>query len=311
MSEPLGNASEKPSRPSTPLITLAAAALVLVLALGAVFFPRGDGYDLKGVLLVLDAPSAAGTRQETFTLLAGFLEELSGESLEVKRTSSRSEFLELAEKGVDFLFCPDGLALELGRQQYLPLVAGKRSMPTNLRPRGVLVYRKSLGQQSRPWQSHPQRTIFGDSLSLVALGGLPRSEIDPGCRFGPDPYDHRPALHALRLGGGDFALVRQWDADSFFAAGLLDSAQWGVQNRTVPVPDLVVMASRSIPVVERLKWADSLALVGRSDQPASEGAAALAEGLQSLGLIGFNLLLDPDFELVRRNFPTDWPPQPD
>ncbi len=56
---------------------------------------------------------------------------------------------------------------------------------------------------------------------------------------------------------------------------------------------------------------DSLALVGRSDQPASQGAAALAVGLQSLQLIGFNLLLDPDFELVRRNFPTGWLQQPD
>ncbi len=294
-----------------PRVTIVAAILILVLALGAVFFPRAGSYDMQGVFLVFDAPGSNDARVELFSTMADVLEELSGHTMALVVVDTREEFLLQAKQGVDFVLCPDGLALELDQADFGLLVAGRRKLPANLRPRGVMVFRREGGFEPEPWQSHPERTVFGDSLSLVAIGGTGPMSEHRFCAFGPDPYDHGPVLHALRLGAFDFALVRQWDANKFFAHGLLDSVVWGVEERTVPVPDIVLLASRRIPLVERLKWADSLALIGRSGQMKTENPGRMLRNLEEIGLVGFNLLLEPDFELVRRNFQGNWLPEAD
>ncbi len=290
-----------------PKTTLAAAALVLVLALGAAFFPSSKGYEMQEVFLVFDAPGSGTEREEFFHSLAQVLGEISEHSMEVVVCTTRGEFMKQAQGGVDFLFCPDGLALELDPAKYAQMAVGRRRLPSNLRPRGVTVFRKSVGKSARPWESHAKRTVFGDSISLVSVGPEGPVMRKGECAFGPDPYNHAPALHALRLGAFDFALVRQWEAEEFFASGLLDPNIWGVHTRTVPVPDMVVMASTMIPLVDRLKWADTLALVGRSEGETSEPVSLLQSHLGALGLVGFNILLEPDFELVRRNFTRNWP----
>lgn len=290
-----------------PKITLAAAVLVLFLALGATFFPKARGYEMREIFLVYDAPGVDTNREALFQSMAQVLGEISAHPMEVVLAASPGEFLSLADGGVDFIFCPDGLALELDAEQYAQMAVGRRKLPRNLRPRGVTVFRKSLGQVERPWETQPSKTVFGDSLSLASVGNVGPISRLRRCSFGPDPYDHDPVLHALRLGAFDFALVRQWDAEDFFNSGLLDPDIWGVKSRTVPVPDIVVMASMKIPLVDRLQWADTLALVGRAGQTSTEAGALVDRHLRALGLVGFNILLEPDFELVRRNFTSNWP----
>ncbi|MCP4292864.1 MAG: hypothetical protein GY780_13650 [bacterium] len=300
---------------SLPWVTLIAALLVLVLAFAAVLFPDSGGYNLQGVFLVFDGPHSGPERQELFESICSVLEDASGQSMNLVVVNKTSEFFKEAQKGVDFVLCPDGLALQLAQDDFGLLVCGRRKLPDNLRPRGVVVSRADMSEVKQPWMNHARRTVFGDSLSLVSLGSV-NSQADLSlCSFGPDPYDHRPVLHALRLGAFDFACVRQWDADSFFRSGLLDPKEWIVKDHTDPVPDLVVMASRKIPLVERLKWADSLALLGRSGENSedpslkSQNIHHLIEQLGAVGLTGFNILLEPDFELVRRKFSGDWPPE--
>lgn len=294
-----------------PRVTIGAALLVLCLALGAVLFPGREHSADQGRFLVFTAPGMDSQRQELFEALAGYLEEELGRSLEMVLESRSGPFLAEARAGADFVLCPDGLALSLERDRFAPLVACRRKMPANLRPRGVLVYRRSAGQSGRPWQDAPRRTVFGDSLSLVTTGGVPWRQEARSCAFGPDPYDHGPVLHALRLGAFDYALVRQWDAAAFFAAGLLDEQEFVLENRTPPVPDIVLMAAREASMVERVRWAEDLALVDVEGQPATEAAHHLAARLAALDLTGFGLLLEPDFERVRRLFGEDWPPQDD
>jgi len=297
-----GNAKQ-----SVPLVTMAAAVLVLILAVAAAFFPNSARYEMHEVFLVYDAPGVDEGRDDFFQSLAGVLGEISAHPMKLVVASNRDDFLRLAADGADFVFCPDGLAMSLDPALYYPLATGRRKIPRNLRPCGVTVFRKTVGFEERPWESSPRRTVFGDSLSLVAIGGGGASLDVNFCAFGPDPYDHGPVLQALRLGAFDYALVRQWDADDFFSAGLLDTAIWGSRKRTDPLPDIVVMVSKEVPLVDRAKWADTLALVGRSGQSSLESSEMLSNHFDKLGLAGFNILLEPDFELVRRNFSQKWP----
>jgi hypothetical protein len=168
----------------------------------------------------------------------------------------------------------------------------------------VLLRRRSAPPAAAPWRSHPGRTVLGDTVSLAVVGawsmeaGGPRPA--PGVAAGPDPWDHAPVLHALRLGAFDYALVRQWDADRFFAQGLLTTAEWAVTETTPPVPDAVLMAPRRLAPGRRLAIGETLTRVGREDGGADTALTALARGLEELHLAGFNLLVEPDFERVRR-----------
>jgi hypothetical protein len=225
---------------------------------------------------------------------------------------TREEFRELAAGRPDFLVCPDGVALGLDPAVWVPVAAGRRSAPRNLRPHGVLVSLRGAGGDPEPWRTQPRTVVFGDSLSLSATGvlrpaGSPLPARPAGAAWGPDPYDHAPALHALRLGAYTHAVVRQWDADRFLAQGLLDTARWTIREITVPVPDLVILADRRLPAAERLARGERLAGLGRELAELTPAERELAAGLPALGLAGFNLLIEPDFDLVRGNFAADWP----
>jgi len=295
----------------TGKITAAAAAAVLVLALGAVLWPRAAGRDGTVPLLVFDASGRSDRQVRVYEPLAATLAAAIDHPVEVTMLTRAGDLAAAAAARPAFVLAPDGLALGLDRAHYLPLAVGRGEVPRNLRPRGVLVWRRAAGEAEAPWRDRPARTVLGDSLSLTAMGVYAFAGAgDPAARprCGPDPYDHAPVLHAARLGGFDYAVVRQWDADRFFASGLLDEAAWGVRPVTPPVPDVVIMASRDLPRRQRMAAGDALAALGRSAEAPSGPAAELLAGLDRLQLAGFNLLLEPDLDLVRGQLAPGWLP---
>jgi len=291
------------------LLTLLAALMVLCLALAAVLWPSRRKTSLEGMVLVFDSSGEEMRVESLYRPLVEFLEPAVGDKLGLVVVRTRDEFLDRAARGVDFIFCPDGLALQLDVDRYESLVVGRRAAPRNLRPRSVLVYRKSAGYSEQPWLTNPDRTVIGDSLSLAATGAVltPEKSSLPACCWGPDPYDHGPVLHAARLGSFDYACVRQWDAERFFSSGLLSNARWGMETLTVPVPDIVLFVSRRLPAGLRLSTGEALAGLGRSDESATAREETLARGLSLLHLVGFNILLEPDFDRIRGIFKGHWP----
>ncbi|MBU8871468.1 MAG: hypothetical protein KOO60_11440 [Gemmatimonadales bacterium] len=293
-------------------VSALAAAMVLLLALGAVLWPGAPETHFHGVCLVFDPAGGKDREVALFHPLTDFLAKASGHSLNLVMTRDVAVFQAQLGFGADFVICPDGLGLTLDSERFIPLVAGRRTAPRNLRPRGVLVYKRSVGFQKAPWLTRTERIIFGDSLSLTATGPLRAdsagSAVKPtGFTFGPDPYDHSPVLHSLRLGCFDFALVRQWDAERFFAEGLLSEEEWGVEIVTGPVPDLVLFVSQDIPTGRLLGLSRELTRLGRPNDGDSPESGALMRGLSGVHLSGFNLLVGPDLDLVRGSFPGRWP----
>lgn len=292
-------------------VAWAAALFVALLAGAAAWWPHPAARGSGPVVVVLDPVSDERRVSAVWPALGRVLADGTGLPASVVVTRSLAEFRGLVAARPDYIVCPDGVALGLDAGRWLPLVAGRRPAPRNLRPRGVLVSRVDKSGEVEPWLTAPGSVIFGDSLSLCATGvlravtggGAPM----PAVAWGPDPYDHAPALHALRLGAYDHAVVRQWDAERFLAQGLLDSASWSVQDVTVPVPDLVILVARDLPAAERLARGDRLAGIGRELADRTPAERELAGALPDVGLAGFNLLVEPDFELVRRNFGADWP----
>ena len=295
-------------------VTLGAAVLVVLLALGAMLWPRSGGRSHGPTLLVYDSSGSEERVTGVFGQLRDFLASGGEPGIELVVVGTVGEYRRRLAERPEFVWGPDGLAVQFSTTEYVSLVVGRRPAPRNLRPRGVLVSRRAVGQASRPWLSRPGRTVFGDSVSLVATGVLRQAGMRrpvPGCASGPDPYDHSPVLHALRLGAFDHAVVRQWDAERFFAAGLLSPADYVVEDLVEPVPDMVLMVSRQVPSHVRLKIGDELAAVGRHPDDGSLHDHDLGRGLAQLHLVGFNLLLEPDLELVRKNFARDWLPGAD
>ncbi len=300
-------------------ITILAGILVLALALGSLLWPGVGPSRGRGVLLVFDSSGDQVRITNVYDPFLYFLNEFTDQPLDLAVVGTVGAFREKLTDGADFVFCPDGLGLTLDAGQYVPVAVGRRAAPRNLRPRGVLVFRKSAGLIKAPWLSRPEVTVCGDSVSLTATGAWRRNDSEaaskPGvfsdCSWGPDPYDHAPVLHAARLGAFDYALVRQWDADRFFADGLLSPLEWGIELVTVPVPDIVIFASRSVAGKTRLEVGDGLVALGRGPEEQPPAAREVRRAIGGLNLAGFNLLVDPDFEFVRRNFAGNWPPTGD
>lgn len=293
-------------------LTMLAAAAVLVLAVLAVLLPRRDGSSHAVSLLVFDPAGEAWRTEQVHRPLAEFLAAVIEQPVSARSFREAEALTAAAADGEGFVLAPDGLILRLAAADYVPVAAVRRSAPRNLRPRGVLVHRTGHPVPAAPWLTHSRRTVLGDSLCLSSVGAwmldadAPAPLELPAC--GPDPYDHRPVLHALRLGGFDYALVRQWDAERFLAAGLLDPAEWTVTPMTAPVPDLVLAAPRSMAAARLLEVGESLRRLGRESDAAPAGTEDLLRGLERLGLAGFNPLMEPDLDRLRRRWRRDWPP---
>jgi hypothetical protein len=211
------------------------------------------------------------------------------------------------------VLCPDLPALAVADRGFVPLALGRRQAPQNLRPRSVLVRRLAAAPADEPWLSAPRRTACGDSLSLAGAGVLRRAgraavavAAARGVRFGPDPYDHGPVLHALRLGCFDYAVVREWAARRFFAVGLLDRQAYGLLPLSEPLPDVVVLGTRRWAMVDLLRTRELLVGLGRQAGAASAVEREVLHGLSAIRLDGFNLLLEPDFEQIHRQYGGRW-----
>lgn len=294
------------------------AGIVLLLALGALLWPRNGADSGQSVVVVFDHNDGEYRKARVYEPLVRWLETYSDTPLKLVLLGNRQVFQAEVALRPDLIFCPDGVALELDPAAYVPLVIARRRVPQNLRPRSVLVRRKSAPQTTQPWLDFPQRTIFGDSLSLVATTVLRR---EPGtkeladalgrCAWGPDPYDHAPALHAARLGGFDYLVVRQWDAQRFIQSGLISSLDWSVLALSAPVPDVVVMVRADLPAGVRMRMVEAMTGLGRSQGQDDALTRDLVRGLQQIGLSGFNLMLEPDFDKLRRSHAGNWPWSPD
>ena len=296
-----------------------ATSVVVALALGAVFWPQSGPPARASRLLVLDTGVQAERQEQLYQPLTAWLSEVTGRRLTLLLAADRQTFAAGVASGADYVLCPDALALTLSPEHWRPLAAARRSAPMNLRPRGVLLRRKTAPGTVTPWRDHPARTAFGDSLSLTGAGAvatLPATRDTDGaglmpaalraCSWGPDPYDHAPVLHAARLGGFDYIIVRQWDAERFFRNGMLSPAEWDQSDLTAPVPDIVMMAAAELSTTERMAVREALSALGRSEEQDSSPVEQVRQGLATLHLAGFNILLEPDLDLARRQFKGGW-----
>jgi hypothetical protein len=288
------------------------AASLLALTAGALLIPpeplaRGDG-----TLLVL-LPVGEVRRGEALEALAAYLGRQARLDLRVQIAGDRQAFAEALPTALVTL-CPDGLGLDLPTGAWQALATGRRRVPWNQRPASVLVGRRSLPPQTAPWRTAPARTVFGDSLSLVCLAPLcedgRREPLPATVGWGRDPYDHRAVLAAAVHGAYDHAVVREWDAAAALAEGWLDPAHWRVERLSDPLPDVVVFASRRLTGAVRLDLQEALALLGRDDAVLAPADHLVEVQLGHLGLDGFNLLLGPEVERLRRQYDRCWPHAP-
>lgn len=302
---------KQPAVPARSLLPQLVALALLLITAAALFWPQQPDRRGDGALLVL-MPEPDPLRRDALGELAAYLEVQARIDLHVVLAADRAALIARLPDALVVL-CPDAVALTLPSSSWQPLVVGRRRVPWNLRPTSVLVSRRGVAFQARPWLTAPGRTVFGDSLSLVCLaplcldddsdlGGLPA-----GVAWGTDPFDHRGVLAAAQYGAFDHAVVRQWDADLALATGRLDPQQWLVRQIGDPVPDVVALASRKMSRGVRLDLQEALSILGRRAAGETVAAGRLEARLGALGFEGFNLLLGPDFERLRRRYGSCWP----
>ncbi len=281
---------------------LLVSCCLLGLTAAAVFTPRLPSWRGDGSLLVL-LPAADARRGEALDDLAAYLGRHSQLRLHVKIVPDRAAFVDALPEAL-LTLSPDGVALSLPSSSWQALATGRRRAPWNQRPMPVLVSRRDGSAIDRPWRTAPARTVFGDSLSFVCLAPLCEDGMAApppgGPGWGLDPYDHRGVLAAAAHGAYDHAIVREWDAVAALAAGQLDPAQWYVRPLGEPVPDVVVFASRRLAGTVRLDLQEALTLLGRDDVDLAPADRLAQVQLGLFGLDGFNLLLGPDIERLRR-----------
>jgi hypothetical protein len=314
-----GDGSQPPRSFSPPLFAggRLEGGFVVLLALAALIWPLRSHQHHEGRFLVVD-PLGPARAERVFGPFVRLLSEELQHPLQMEVVANLPEWTARDGMAADLILCPDGAALAVPVERYTVLAVGRRHAPLNLRPRSVLVWRRDAGYVDAPWECRPLRTIMGDSLSLAGSGvlrsvaaGADRSAHHARGRwlaYGPDPYDHGPALHAARLGCFDYAVVRQHAAEQFMTQGWLDPRRWGIRELTDPLPDIVVLVSREWSAGDRVRAGEILVSLGRTVEDSQQlGQSAGLAGLEDIGLDGFNLLLEPDFERIRRQFHHDWP----
>jgi len=285
--------------------------LLLVLAAGARWWPVEHGPRDGGSFLVC-LPQADARREAALDQLATYVGKAVGLNLQLRVARDAESFAAEIDEAM-LIMCPDGMAMNLPTEAWQPLAAGRRRAPWNLRPRSVLVSRSAADTTTTPWRLNPQRTVFGDSLSLVCLGPVlldGHEERPDGVAWGGDPYDHRSVLSALAHGAYDYAVVRQFDAEAALEAGVLDRHNWRVRRVGTPVPDVLVMVSRRLTSATCRDLQLTLSVLGRElDGPADRSAGVVA-GLGLMGLDGFNFMpmLGNDVDRARRRYGAGWPP---
>ena len=294
-------------RPLHPSVLVALALAILTAA--ALFWPREPGQGRRGTLLAF-LPVADAQRREALDELADFLGREARIDLQLEVAGDLAAYRDgLADALVTL--GPDGPTLALPAASRQALAVGRRQVPWNLRPSAVLVSRRGAPGGPAPWRSVPERTVFGDSLSLVCLAplcdGQDAATLPVAVGWGRDPYDHRDVLVAAASGAYDHAVVRQWDAEAALAAGRLDPDRWEIRTVSDPVPDLVVLASRRLSAAVRLDLQQALTVIGRDLTETTVAARLVQLEMGRLGLEGFNPIWGPDFDRLRRRYSGCWP----
>jgi hypothetical protein len=283
---------------------LAVALCLLGLTAASILVPLPSTWRGDGTLLVL-LPCSDPRRQEALLELSSYLGRKTRLDIHLQVASDRTAFDTMLPRAI-LTLSPDAVALGLAPDEWLAMAHGRRQAPWNHRPVSVLVTRGDPAVNDQPWLDEPERTVFGDSLSLVCLVPLCReARLEPlpeGVGWGADPYDHRAVLVAAAHGAYDHAVVRQWDALAALSAGWLDPARWRLHKLSGPVPDIVLCASRTLPGAVRLDLQEALAMLGRSDADLTPDDRLVQVQLGQLGLDGFNLLLGPDVDRLRRQY---------
>lgn len=292
-----------------PRIPLVVGALLLILAGAARWWPTDSIPRPGGTFLVL-LPEPDARREEALGRLVAYLGSAAGVDLRLGVARDLAALDEQASSAM-LVMGPDAALLSLDAEAWHPLVSGRRRAPWNLRPVPVVVSRRAAGEELQPWRTSPQRTVIGDSLSLVCrtlLGadGLAAARSS-GVTWGTDPYDHRPVLLALEQGAFDHAVVRQWDAAALVEAGHLLADRWSIRAMKEPVPDILILASRHLPAARKIALQQGLSLLGRELGATAPESRAVIAGLGLLGFDGFNLLAAPDLDQVRRRHAGCWP----
>ncbi len=297
-----------PTGASRSWLPLLVALLLVLLTLAAIFWPDREAPAGDGTLLVLQ-PEANVRRDEALAALTDYLAEETDVDLQLRVVRDRTSWLAALDVAT-VVVLPDAEASRLSLESWQPLAAGRRRVPWNLRPTAVLLSRVGAPATERPWREAPTRTAFGDSLSLVCLAPLCDDGIVPrqltGVAWGADPYDHAGVIEAAKYGAFDHVVVRQWDARMALASGRLDPDQWRLTPLSGPMPDIVVMVRRTTPMATRLALQRAFTVLGRELDTRPQATEVVVRGLGLLGLDGFNLLLGPDFDRLRRRYAPCW-----
>ncbi len=291
------------------LPALLAGVVVLGLTAAALLAPQGP--PAEGRLLVVVDPLGRERAEAAFGGLAAYLEPGLEGGLRLAVVRDGRGLAALRRERIALVLCPTGVALSLPEADFAPLAAALGRRPGPEHQRAVLLRRRGVAATPAPWLSAPGRTVVGDSLSLSGLGAVCRDGGRPATppAFGPDPYDHAPALQALRLGCFDYAVVREGAVVRMEASGLLAAADWARQDLGEPAPDVLVLASRRLPARGLVRLSEGLVGLGRVEtepEAAGRAAAALA-GLATVRLSGFEAFLEPEVRRLRERYDRCWP----
>ena len=104
-----------------------AGVLVLGLACGALLWPGGNSSRGREVFLVFDSSGNPTREAMVYKPLANFLNESTVHPLDLQVVHTLGAFREKLAAGVDFVLCPDGLALTLDAGDFVPVVVGRRA----------------------------------------------------------------------------------------------------------------------------------------------------------------------------------------
>lgn len=291
-------------RPSAAVL---AAVVVLGLTAAALLAP--DGSRGQRLLLVVD-PLGQERAGRAFEPLGEALETALKTGLRLAVVRDLPALAQVDWREVAVVICPSAVAAGLSPERLLPLAAGVGQRPGALRSRPLLVRRRGAPEAEAPWRDRPGRTVVGDSLSLGLLGAVCAGGPAPAAlAFGPDPYDHAPVLHALRLGCFDYAVVGEAAWDRFLAAGLLRPDEWERRDLGPAVPEPVILAARDLGAEQLLRLTDRMVRLGRADAPADERLreAAALRGLALIHVAGLQPLLEPELQRLRERHDPCWP----
>ena len=150
-------------------VTAAAAGLVVVLALGAVLWPRAETHLEAPSLLVFD-PSGDDTRVAgVYGHLQEHLAAASGRELGLIVVRDLAAYGRELARTPAFVLAPDGLALAAGPGEYLPVASVRRPAPRNLRPSGAAIFRRGRSEGGQSSSGGSSKRLMNLSTNIDSV----------------------------------------------------------------------------------------------------------------------------------------------